>query len=152
MPKDKEKKIANVINNMLKFNAEPTSACVRQRLEFLGIEKSDINHHIRLLYQEGKISDLAQIERDTEKYLRAFHGRKRAEEQLLASQYNTEQISLVLDSLYSNIDEFNLALNCKVEKFGTGLPQSDEQRSQIVFYLQRQGHKLPIVLQLLKEE
>ncbi|WP_394126807.1 hypothetical protein [Vibrio hepatarius] len=151
MPKSTQKQIDNVINNMLRFNKEPSSSCVRTRLEFLDLNKVDIEHHIDMLYQQGKINDRPNIEKDALKYLRAFCGRQRAKEQLKDSQYNVIQIEQVLDSVYKDVDEYQLAKKCKKEKFGLGQPENDEHHSQIVFYLQKLGHKMPTIMKLLQE-
>jgi SOS response regulatory protein OraA/RecX len=151
MPKSTQKQIDNIINNLLRFNERPSSACVRKRLDFLDLTKLDIEHHIDVLYEQGKINDRPNIEKDALKYLRAFYGRQRAKEQLKDSQYNTEQIEHVLDSVYKDVDEYQLALKCKKEKFGLGQPKSDEHQSKIVFYLQKLGHKMPTIMKVLQD-
>lgn len=151
MPKSTQKQIDNVINNMLRFNKEPSSACVRKRLEFLDLTKIDIEHHINVLHEQGKISDRPNIEKDALKYLRTFYGRQRAKEQLKDSQYNPTQIELVLNLVYKDVDEYQLALKCKKEKFGLGKPNNDEHHSQIVFYLQKLGHKMPTIMKVIQQ-
>lgn len=151
MPKSTQKQIDNVINNMLRFNKEPSSSCVRKRLEFLDLNKIDIEYHINVLHQQGKINDRPNIEKDALKYLRGFCGRQRAKEQLKDSQYNEIQIEQVLDFVYKDVDEYQLALKCKKEKFGLGKPKNDEHHSQIVFYMQKLGHKMPTIMKVLQE-
>ncbi|MDK9755055.1 hypothetical protein KIV40_06270 [Vibrio sp. D173a] len=104
-----------------------SSQMVRQRL-MTSVKPAQFYVHLTPFYEQQRIDDHADI-------MKAL----------------TRMMAMHL-GLTVNFDHLEQARRCKEATFGVELPKDANHQSQMVMHLQKQGHRLPDIWQVLRQE
>jgi len=138
------------IERVLKSQPDASSTYIYRRLNIGGVSLRMIHASLQTFYQQGKVDDSAHIERIIKPLLAEHQGLNQIKRHLQRQLLNPFQVTAALELLEQKIDARMQALHCKTLRFGCRKPNHPDEHSAMLFYLQKQGHTLPIALQVLK--
>ncbi len=149
MPINDHKLIAK-IERVLKSQPGASSAYIYRRLSIGGVSLRMIDTALQTFYQQGRVDDSVHIERAIKPLLAKHQGLNQIKRHLQRQLLNPFQVTAALELLEQKVDARMQAQRCKTLRFGSQKPSHPDEHSTMLFYLQKQGHTLPIALQVLR--
>ncbi|EJE4206686.1 hypothetical protein NB663_07235 [Vibrio parahaemolyticus] len=138
------------IEHILERHPNASSLVVRQRL-MSSLKPSHIYPHLVPFYEQYRIDDSADIQRELKKMMSMHLGLSIIAQTLSIGCFNYLQVEKALLELTADFDHLAQAQRCKELRFGHGAPTDEHHQSQIVMTLQRLGHRLPDIWQVLRQ-
>ncbi len=144
-------KLTARVERILTQQPGASSHYIYRRLSISGASLRMINATLQPFYQQGQIDDSTHIERAIKPLLAEHQGLNQIKRHLQRLQLNPLQVAATLVRIGQELDAREQAQRCKVLRFGGQKPSNPDEYSAMLFYLQKQGHTLPIALQVLRE-
>lgn len=151
MPKRKDAQIKVRIEGILQRYPNATSQDIRQRL-MLTMKPSSLYPHFVPFYEQGRIDDRVDIQRAIRSMMKEHLGFSVIAQKLSNGRYNFLQVKQALIELHLNFNSTEQIKRCKKGRFGSEQPKDEHHHSQVVMYLQKKGHRLPDIWQVLRSE
>ena len=150
MPTQSEPHIEAKIHRILQRNPDTSTLHIKQSLFPCGLKGRAIREHLMSFYQQGRVDDMPHIQRQLSHLMKERKGWMLIEKALRQALYNPFQVESVLSELSKSFDPHQQALLSKQRRFGDHPPKTPDERSKMLFYLQKEGHTLPVVMAVLR--
>lgn len=139
------------ISRILERIPNASSQMVRQRL-MMSVKPTQFYVHLIPFYEQQRIDDNADITKALGRMMAMHLGLSVIARTLTSRCYNHRQVEAALLELTANFDHLEQARRCKEAAFGVEPPKDANHQSQMVMHLQKQGHRLPDIWQVLRQD
>ena len=145
----KKNRIEAKIQRILQHKPSASTLHIKQRLFSFGVTTRTLPTHLMPFYQQHKIDDQLHIKRHLELLMKEGKGFAFIARALRTSLYNPIQIEETLRELLVHFDHQAQAKLSQRLRFGDERPKTVDEHSKRLFYLQKQGHSLSTIREIL---
>lgn len=148
----KHARIEAKIRRILQHKPSASTLHIKQRLFTFGVNARTLHAHLMPFYRQHHIDDRLHIQRHFAHLMKEGKGFALIASALRRTPYNPFQVEAFLDERFADFDHLAQAKLSQALRFGKTPPQTVDERSKQLFYLQKQGHSLPVVRNVLRDE
>lgn len=148
----KHVRIEAKVRRILQHKPNASTLHIKQRLFTFGVTARTLQTHLMPFYRQHCIDDRIHIQRHFAHLMKEGKGFAFIASALRRTLYNPFQIEAFLDERFAGFDHLAQAKLSQELRFGKTPPQTIDERSKQLFYLQNQGHSLPVVRDVLRDE
>ncbi|ELB2105354.1 RecX family transcriptional regulator [Vibrio parahaemolyticus] len=149
MPNFSDEQIQTRITHILNQKPQASTMYVKQRLVCLGVTSKCLYLALLPFYEQRLIDDHRHIEQFVQIALQKRQGFNLIARLLAQSRFNHVQIAEALLVLSNKMDHRRQAYLCMKERFGKEKVIDPDLQSDMLIYLQKQGHRLTDIWEVM---